>query len=141
MDNDTRIGQGKCDDCGATYPVLNTGGPTHFCTNPKPPVVPTVSVVEEVRKFVSQQHKEAWEDAKKSPTSSPWRLVQLAGIKNTEKAFLVMRNLLIDQIASQRIDVATPDVKRSEIIAQVTMEVDFVLKAEMYKPWMDLDTK
>jgi hypothetical protein len=104
----------------------------------KPPVK-NPSTQDTIRRFVRTQHKEAWVEAKSAPDASPWRLVQLGGIKHVEKAFVIARDLLIEQIFSMLLDVSVSDKQREELFNSVVARVDARIDELMQKPRPELE--
>lgn len=107
--------------------------------NRPPPVHKNPTVTDTIRKFVQQMHKLAWADANKSKDASPEKLVHLSGIKYTEKAFVTVRELLVEQIYSKLLDVSMSEQQRKELLDSVVNQVESKIEELMQKPRYDLD--
>ncbi|MEE9214809.1 MAG: hypothetical protein V3U54_08465 [Thermodesulfobacteriota bacterium] len=97
--------------------------------------VKTPTTKEELDGFVATQQLEAEKDANKAPDASPWRLVQIAGIKKLLKAFLVARELHIREIYDEQL---TKDTNRyltidekNELQRVIIKNVDSIIDEEM----------
>jgi hypothetical protein len=97
------------------------------------------STSDTIRRFVEQQHKLAWDEARSKPDASPEKLVQLGGIKNIEKAYVVVRDLLIEQIFSNLLDVSMSEAQRTELFNSVVNSVESKIEELMQKPRHDLE--
>jgi len=96
---------------------------------------PTPTTKEELDRFVATQQLEAEKDANKAPDASPWRLVQLSGIKKLLKAFLISRELYIKEIYDDQLTKATNrDItidEKNELQKEIIKSVDAVIDEEM----------
>ena len=104
------------------------------CPIARPPVTsPLPSTLEDLAKFVEQQSADAWADANKAKDASPWRLVQLSGIKKLHRAYIEVRELLIAELVRQQSNVTTTENQREELYVMAAKSVDGILDLIMSK--------
>ncbi len=108
--------------------------------NRPPPVHKNPTVTDTIRKFVQQMHKLAWDEANSRRDASPEKLVHLSGIKYTEKAFVITKDLLVEQIYSSLLDVSMSEQQRKELLDSVVNQVENKIEELMQKPRYDIDS-
>lgn len=91
--------------------------------------VPTTTEV--LRAFVDKQHEEALKDANRAPDASPWRLVQLAGIKKILKAYELIRETLVERMVEEKVTQEMTIDDRNTLEATAITDVDAIINKKM----------